>query len=68
MCAHITLAALNFAISSKKSLWALKKNDTCSVNFTISKPSSFALSRYVIAFANVKANSSTAVLPASLMW
>ena len=66
--AHKTLAALNFAISSKKSRWALKKNDTFSVSLSISKSSSFAFSRYVIALAKVKANSSTAVLPASLMW
>ena len=65
--AHKTLAALNFAISSKKSRWALKKNDTFSVSLSISKSSSFAFSRYVIALAKVKANSSTAVLPASLM-
>jgi len=57
MCAHIILAALNFEISSKKSLCELKKNDTCSVNFSISVPLFLAFSKYVIAFAKVNASS-----------
>ena len=66
--AQTILAALNFATSSKKSRWALKKNDTCSVSWIRSRLSSLAFSKYVIALANVNASSWTAVLPASRMW
>ena len=42
ICAHILLAALNFAISSKKLLWQLKKKDNRFAKILISKPFSKA--------------------------
>ena len=59
------LAALNLDTSSKKSLWQLKKNDNLGANWSISNPFSIADSTYAKALDIVKANSWTAVDPAS---
>ena len=57
---HNSLAARNFAISSKKSLWHPKKNDILGANVSKSNPEFIAESAYSIAFDNVNATSSTA--------
>ena len=67
MVAHNFLAALNFAISSKKPLCALKKKDTRLQNLFGSRPFFMPALTYAIAFEKVKANSCSAVLPASLI-
>ena len=66
--AHSRLAARNFAISSRKSLCALKKNDTRWPKRSTSSPASIAACTYAIALAKVNATSCTAVDPASRMW
>ena len=65
--AHSRRAARNFATSSRKLLWALKKNDSRWPNELTSRPAPRAASTYAIAFANVNATSWTAVDPASRM-
>ena len=65
--AHTRLAARNFAISSKKLLWELKKNESCFANLSIPRPAFWANSTYAIALAIVNATSWTAVDPASRM-
>ena len=66
--AHIFRAALNFAISSMKPLWALKKKEILWPNLLGSKPFAIAASMYAMPFANVNASSCSTVLPASLIW
>jgi hypothetical protein len=61
-------AARNFAISWKKWLWALKKNESRSPNSSGESPAATAASAYAIPFASVKPSSCTAVAPASRMW
>ena len=53
--AHILRAALNFAISSKKLLCALKKNDNRCPKTLMSKPFAMAASLYAFALAKVNA-------------
>ena len=61
-------AARNLAISSRKLLWALKKNDSRWPKRLTSSPASTAACTYAIALANVNATSCAAVEPASRMW
>jgi hypothetical protein len=61
-------AARNFAISSKKSLWLLKKNDRRGAKSSKRIPRARASSTYAMPSAIVKASSCTAVEPASRMW
>ncbi len=60
--------ARNFAISSKKSEWLLKKNERRGANSSGSRPRAIAASTYAMPSAIVKASSWTAVEPASRMW
>ena len=55
--AHIVRAALNFATSTKKSLWALKKNESLAPNASGESPAATAASQYAIPFASVNASS-----------
>ena len=66
--AHSRRAARNFATSSKKSLCALKKNDSRSPKSSGDRPASTAALQYAIPLARVNASSCTAVDPASRMW
>jgi hypothetical protein len=61
-------AARYLAISSKKSMWALKKNDSRGANVSIGSPAASPSSTYAKPSASVKASSSAAVEPASRMW
>ena len=65
---QIRRAARNFAISSKKSLWLLKKNDSRGAKSSTRRPRASAASTYAIPSAMVNASSWTAVEPASRMW
>ena len=65
---QIFLAALYFAISSKKSECALKKKDNRGAKSSTSNPALIQCSTYVKPFAKVKASSCCAVEPASLIW
>ena len=65
--AQIRRAARYFAISSKKSMCALKKNDNRGANASTGRPDCNANSTYANPFANVNASSSAAVEPASRM-
>ena len=66
--AHIRRAARSLAISSRKSLWTLKKNDRRGAKLSIGKPRSTDACTYASPSASVKASSWTAVEPASRMW
>ena len=66
--AHMRRAARNFATSSKKLLWALKKNESWAPNRSTSSPAATAASTYATALARVNASSWAAVAPASRMW
>ena len=66
--AQIRRAARYFAISSKKSRCALKKNESRGANSSTSRPRATAHSTYVNPFASVNASSCAAVEPASRMW
>ena len=66
--AQMRRAARYFAISSKKSMWALKKNDSRGANASTGSPACNASSTYANPLASVNANSSAAVEPASRMW
>ena len=66
--AHIRRAARNFATSSRRLLWALKKNDRRGANSSIARPAATAARTYSRALARVNATSCTAVEPASRMW
>ena len=68
ICAHNVRAARNFAISSMKLEWALKKNDSRGAKRSTSSPASTAACTYAMPSASVKATSCTAVEPASRMW
>ena len=61
-------AARYLAISSKKSIWALKKKLSRGAKSSTSRPRSSAHSTYVKPSARVNASSCTAVEPASRMW
>src|ERR671910_564087 len=61
-------AARYLAISSKKSMWALKKNDSRGANSSTARPRSSACSTYVKPSLSVNASSCCAVEPASRMW
>jgi len=58
-------AARNFATSSMRLLWALKKNDSCGAKASTSRPASRAAVTYATPLASVNATSCTAVQPAS---
>ena len=66
--AQILRAARYFAISSKKSLCALKKNEICGTNASTSRPASTPHCTYSRPSRSVNASSCTAVAPASRMW
>src|SRR5437762_1026970 len=65
---HRRRAARNFATSSSRSMWALKKNEICGAIESTSRPRATASSTYAIPFARVNPISCTAVAPASRMW
>ena len=67
-CAQIRRAARYFAISSKKSLCELKKNDSRGAKASTSKPASTPYCTYSTPSRSVKASSCAAVAPASRMW
>ncbi len=66
--AQILRAARYLAISSKKSLCALKKKDRRGAKESTSRPRSIAQRTYSVPSRIVKASSSAAVAPASRMW
>jgi hypothetical protein len=66
--AQIRRAARYFAISSKKSMCALKKKDNRGAKSSTSTPRSSARSTYVKPSLSVNASSCCAVEPASRMW
>ena len=66
--AQILRAALNFAISSKKSIPQFQKNDSRAAKSSTLNPASIPRSTYANPSANVKASSWTALDPASRMW
>ncbi len=68
MVAHSRRAARYLAISSKKSLWALKKNDSRGAKLSTSRPARMPYSTYSMPSRRVKASSWSAVEPASRMW
>ena len=61
-------AARYLAISSKKSLWALKKKLSRGAKSSTAIPAANAASTYANPLAKVNASSWAAVDPASLMW
>ena len=61
-------AARYFAISSKKSLCALKKNEMRGTKSSTSRPASTPYCTYSMPSRSVKASSWSAVAPASRMW
>ena len=61
-------AARNLAISSKKSLWELKKKERRGANWSTGIPASIPYSTYSMPSRSVKASSWRAVEPASRMW
>ncbi len=65
--AQIARAARYFAISSKKSLCALKKNEMRGVNASTSSPASTPYCTYSMPSRSVNASSCSAVDPASRM-
>ncbi len=67
-CAQMRRAALNFAISSKKSMWELKKYESLGANVSTSMPAAIPASTYANPSASVNASSCRAVEPASRMW
>ena len=66
--AHRARAARYFAISSKKSLWALKKNEMRGAKRSTSRPASTPYCTYSMPSRRVNASSCRAVAPASRMW
>src|SRR5690606_22842136 len=60
--------AVEVAISSKKSICALKKNDSRGAKSSTSRPRATARSTYVNPSFSVNASSCAAVDPASRMW
>jgi hypothetical protein len=61
-------AARYLQISSKKSLWALKKYDRRGAKASTDRPRAIAASTYAKPSESVNASSCTAVEPASRMW
>jgi hypothetical protein len=68
MRAHIRRAARNLATSSRRLLWALKKNESCGAKSSTSCPASRAAATYAMPLARVNATSWAAVHPASRTW
>ena len=66
--AQILRAARYFAISSKKSLCALKKNEMRGTKSSTSSPASTPHCTYSMPSRSVNASSCSAVAPASRMW
>ena len=66
--AQIRRAARNFAISSNRSMCALKKNESRGAKASTAMPRCIPSSTYASPSASVKASSCTAVEPASRMW
>jgi hypothetical protein len=66
--AQILRAARNLAISSKKSLWLLKKKERRGAKASTSRPARTPYSTYSMPSRRVKASSCSAVEPASRMW
>ena len=66
--AQMRRAARYLAISSKKSMCALKKKDSRGANSSTARPAAVPASTYAKPFASVNASSWAAVLPASRMW
>ena len=66
--AQMRRAARNLAISSKKSLCALKKNESRGANSSTSRPASTPYCTYSMPSRSVNASSCSAVEPASRMW
>ena len=66
--AQTRLAARNFAISGKKSMFEERNVKRVGATKSTETPRAIALSKYSRAFANVKATSCTALDPASRMW
>ena len=66
--AQMRRAARYFAISSKKSEWALKKNEIRGANSSTSSPASMPACTYSMPSRSVNASSCAAVDPASRMW
>ena len=66
--AQMRRAARNLAISSKKSLCALKKNEIRGANASTSRPASMPYCTYSMPSRSVNASSCAAVAPASRMW
>src|SRR6185436_20681558 len=66
--AQIFRAARYLAISSKKSLCALKKNEICGTKASTSRPASTPHCTYSSPSRSVNASSCSAVEPASRMW
>src|SRR5215831_14063060 len=65
---HTRRAARNLAISSKKSLCELKKNDSRGANSSTGRPASIPYFTYSTPSRSVNASSWSAVEPASRMW
>ncbi len=65
MCAHMRLAARNFATSWKTLLWPLKKNASRGANSSTDSPLSIAACTYAIPEHSVNATSCTAEQPFS---
>ena len=65
--AQMRRAARYFAISSKKSLWALKKNEMRGTNSSTARPASTPYWTYSMPSRSVNASSWSAVAPASRM-
>ena len=65
---QIRRAARSFAISSKKSLWMLKKKEMRGAIASTSRPRSTHHWTYSTPSRSVKASSCAAVEPASRMW
>jgi hypothetical protein len=66
--AQMRRAARNFAISSKKSMWLSKKNDSRGAKSSTSRPAAIPRFTYSMPLASVNASSCAAVEPASRMW
>jgi hypothetical protein len=68
MRAHMRRAARNFATSSSRLLWPLKKKLSRGAKRSTSRPAARAARTYSAPLPKVNATSCTAVQPASRMW
>ena len=66
--AQMRRAARNLAISSKKSRWLSKKNESRGAKSSTSSPAAMPRRTYSMPLASVNASSCAAVEPASRMW